>query len=1128
MGKFWIGLSLLLVVAVGVVAAPKPVRPMVNVYEQMAPFRAYYDSQANWPRSYGYKPFKRYEWDMRQRGWPDGNVPAGAYWDAFKSRGHMRHRTLDEPWTNLGPYNHGGRARVIRFDPRNSDIMYAGAVSGGIFKSVDAGESWHPLTDGLPNLAVGCFEMDPSHPDTMYLGTGEGYYNGDAVLGIGLLKSTDAGQTWTTTGLSYQYNQGESILRLSIDPRDGQIVLASTNHGLYRSTNGGQSFSMVRSGDVKDLKRDPQNPDVLLCAPGDPSGNANNGIYRSTDNGLTWIRSTSGLPAQSNIGRIVVAFYPGNSQLAYAGICGTWASNNSQMIGIFRSMDNGVTWTQMSTTGTNHYSSQGWYDMALAVKPDQPNTVLSAGLDTWRSTNSGLAWTQSSHWDHSFGDPTYVHADHHEIVYHPTNPNEVWQVTDGGIFKSTNDGTSWTEMNNGFVTLQYYAMGNATLDTSLAYGGTQDNGTFCYSGSQTFSEVYGGDGGYAVVDYTNNNTIYAESQNGHRGRSDDGGNNWNDINPGITGDGAWVCPMVLDPFNHLTIYTTTTNGKVWRSLNQGRNSSWDSVGQPLGGDMQVLAPSPVLQGRWFLGTNNNVFRYDESDGQWVSVADNLPNAYVTRVVPDPTNAEVVYVILSGFGHGHVFKSTQSGGNWTDITGNLPDVPFQDVVVDLRDHTTLYAGGDIGVYYSPNGGTDWQIMGEGMPAVRIDDMDMQPVTGVLRAAAHGRGLWEVPTGATRVSLLYPNGGEVFQPGQQIAIRWTGTNYGGNVRLELNRSYPSATWETLFASTINDGSENWTVTGPTSDHVRFRISHTTMPGQTDSSNADSRIMAPALHLVWPNGGETVLTGMRDTVRFTRQLVTEPLRLQLNRDYPIGTWQDIVTNIGTDSTAMWIVQLPASANARLRISPMDNPSLYDESDANFVVRAPQITLTAPNGGEQLFAGTPFNIQWSAPEHQSTVRLTLNRNYPDGTWETITSSTPNDGQYTWVPGAPAATHCRLRVATVFDPQTYVESASDFAITAAAAAEKPSLPNEFALHEPYPNPFNPTTVIAMDLPTRMKVKAVVFNRLGQQVAVLSDGNLDAGAHELTFDASMQPSGVYYIRVQAGGETQILKAALIK
>jgi len=284
------------------------------------------------------------------------------------------------------------------------------------------------------------------------------------------------------------------------------------------------------------------------------------------------------LPSSSQIGRIVLAFAASNSQMVYAGICGTFNFNNTQMIGIYRSTDNGQTWAQMSAGGVNHYASQGWYDMALAVVPADPTMILSAGLDVNRSSNSGASWTRISYWNDNFGDPQYVHADHHEIRFHPTHPNEVWEVTDGGIFKSTNLGTTWQEKNNGFVTFQYYAMGNATLDTVATYGGTQDNGTFRYAGSPNFEEMFGGDGGYCVVDPTRDNTIYVEYQNGNRYRSDDGGLNWNSINNGISGNGYWVTPMTLDPFNHLVLYTTTQDGTVWKSTNQGRSGTWQQLG----------------------------------------------------------------------------------------------------------------------------------------------------------------------------------------------------------------------------------------------------------------------------------------------------------------------------------------------------------------------------------------------------------------------------------------------------------------------------------------------------------------------------------------------------------------------
>jgi photosystem II stability/assembly factor-like uncharacterized protein len=1102
--------------------------PTVNIYQQLAPWQAFYNVRTDWPRSHGYKPFKRFEWDMLQRGWPDGNVPVGAYWQAFQQRQRMPRTTLDENWVNLGPYNHGGRARVIRFRPGNPSIMYAGAVSGGLFKSIDGGENWFPMTDGLPNLSVGCFEMDPSHPDTMYLGTGEGYYNGDAVLGIGLLKSTDGGESWSQTGISWDYNQGRSVLKLNIDPRNSNIVFASTQSGLMRSTDGAATFETVLTGDVKAVVRDPQNPDNMLAAPGHAWGNPANGIYRSTNGGVNWSRVTDGLPATDDIGRIVLAYCAQNSAVVYAGICGTFAFNGSQMIGIYRSLDGGVTWAGVTPAGTNHYSSQGWYDMALAVKPDNAQTVISSGLDGYRSTNAGNSWSHISFWNNDQGSSRYVHADHHEIVFHPTNFNEVWEVTDGGIFKSTNLGTTWVEKNQGFVTFQYYAMGNATLDSNLAYGGTQDNGTYRYHDSPNFVSVFGGDGGYSVVDYTNNNTVYVEWQNGHRSRSDNGGMSWNDINPGIAGDGAWVTPMLLDPFDHLTIYTTTTDGTVWKSTNQGRNSSWQAMGQTLGGNMQVLAASPVLHNRIYVGSEQSVYRWDLMSSRWTDVSGNLPDAWVTRIVPDLTSGSVVYVTLSGFGHGHVYKSTTGGSSWTNISGNLPDVPFQDVVVDLRESGTLYAGGDIGVYRTTDGGATWEIYGEGLPAARVDDMEMQSLSGMLRIATHGRGMWEIASGSVPFTLIAPNGGELVAPGDSLEFRWSGRSFGGDVQIEINRNYPSENWEPIIDITDNDGSEMWQVTAPAGDHIRFRISHLTQTELVDSSNADSRIVTPGLTLLWPGSGDTVLTGVRDSVLFARTLVPERLGLSINRNFPDGEWEPIGGEITADSVAMWTVQLPASNNARLRLASLDRPTIYDESDASFVIRAPHMTLTTPNGGEQIPAGTTVQILWSAPEHTGFMKIHVNRNYPDGTWEVVTPGVLNTGSYSWTTTGPAAEHCRIRVSTIYDVQSCVISAADFALTPNAAGDRPDLPTEYALHDPSPNPFNPVTTIAMDIPSQTRVEARVYNNAGQEVAVLTDQVYDAGRYQLNFDGSKQASGVYFIRVRAFGKTQILKAMLVK
>jgi photosystem II stability/assembly factor-like uncharacterized protein len=1102
-------------------ATPAPNAPenntpsrMVNAWDQLAPMKAYYESRAEWPPHYGWKAFKRLEWDLLQRGWPNGNIPLGAVWEAIQDRGRMPRQSLDETWVSLGPNNHGGRSRGLRFLPGSATDMFAGCVSGGLFKSTDGGSNWFSITDQLANLAVGCFEIDPSNSAIMFLGTGEGYYNGDAVKGVGLLKSTDGGATWNTTGLNYSYSAGNSILKINIDPRNGQIVLASTNSALYRSTNGGTSFSSVLTGDVKDLVRDPSNPDILLAAPGYPWGSGNNGVFRSTNNGTSWTRSNTGIPTDS-MGRMVLAFAPSNSQIVYAGV-GNKSTNG--MVGIFRSTDNGQTWTKVSPDGANHYSGQSWYDMAICVKPDNPNTVYSSGLDLYRSTDGGASWTQLTYWYYSFGNSQYVHADHHEIRFRPGSTTELWESTDGGIFKSTNSGDTWTEKNTGFVTFQYYGMGNATLDTLITFGGTQDNGTFKYSGSVNHTYSMGGDGAYCVVDYTTNSVVYAEYQNGSRYRSDNGGSSFSSINSGIDGTGAWVTPMTLDPFNHLILYTTTTNGKVWKSTNQGRSGTWSQLGQTLAtGSMQVIAASPMVSGRLYLGNSNSVYRYETSTGQWTDVGGNLPGSWVTRVVPDPFRPDVVYVTFSGFGGSHVYKSTQAGTVWTNITGNLPNVPFQDLVVDMNYPNTLYAGGDIGVYGTTDGGQSWQVLGNGMPAARVDDMEPQAISGRLRVATHGRGLWEVPTSRPAFAVVTPNSGESVYTADPYTINWTCGNLHDSVKIELKRNYPGGTWETLFANTPNDGSESWSVTGTGSSQARIRISGVGTPATFDESNGNFNILQRTILVTAPNNGETWVVGAPDTIRWTSSNLSENVKIELNRSYPSpGTWTGIIGSTADVGSYVWTVTSPTTATARVRISGVTHTTVGDTSNANFTIDLPRsLTVITPNGGQYWDIGSSRALEWTSQNISGNIRIELNRSYPSGNWESIADSVSNTGSCPWVVTGPATTSARVRLTSLSYPTVSATSFGDFAIY--VPNNPPEIIHDF-LHDQEPVAFTVTAHVTDDHPgfvTRMLY--------WPQSGGLSDSVLlVATGHPDEFAASVGPlpenAYCYFLRVtDAGG-----------
>lgn len=412
--------------------------------------------------------------------------------------------------------------------------------------------------------------------------------------------------------------------------------------------------------------------------------------------------------------------------------------------------------------------------------------------------------------------------------------------------------------------------------------------------------------------------------------------------------------------------------------------------------------------------------------------------------------------------------------------------------------------------------------------------------VLETADHGyvatgatqpggdANIYVVRTGPEDLNLVYPNGGEFLPISQPVSILWNGAIHGGNVALEFNRSYPSPGWETISASAPNNGHFSWSATGPESDHVRFRVRHLTNAALSDTSDADLSLRVPRLHLSWPNGGETVLSGVRVTVQFERVVVPDVLRLLLNRDYPNGAWQQVATGIFADSTAFWNVQLPAGDHCRLRLVSMTDSTLADTSDADFVLRAPQMTLSAPNGGEHLPAGVPFTITWAAPEHQGSIRITLNRDYPSGTWQTVAANTANDGSYAWTPDAPVSDHCRIRIATMLDPQTYVESAADFSITASFAAEHDALPDVYALNMPYPNPFNSQTTLSFAVPAPGRVSLAVYDLAGRRVQTIAGGVFERGVYRIPFDASALPSGVYFVKMDAGKFAAAQKMVLLK
>src|SRR6266536_815707 len=407
-------------------------------------------------------------------------------------------------WTWLGPGNLGGRVRSIVIHPTMTNILWCGSVSGGIWKSTNSGASWFPLDDFMANLAVACMVMDPANPDVIFVGTGEGFFNGDSIRGAGIFKTADGGTTWTrlasTTNSLFQY-----VNRLAIDPNSSQVILAATHSGVFRSTDGGGSWTRPYVTETLDVAFHPT--DSSQCIAARYNGRA---LY-STNGGMNWISAT-GLPAPSGIlaGRVELAYSRSNPSTVFASV----DNNQGEVYG---STDGGHSYLRRNR-GTNYLDGSGWYCNAIWADPTDANILIVGGLNLWRSTNGGATLTRISQ---GFLKPMSPHEDQHVIVSSPgfdgTSVKSVYFGNDGGIYRvadvyTVSEASGWEDLNHNLGMAQFYG-GAGNPDTGVIIGGTQDNGTLRYTpreGAGNWTRMFSGDGGFCAADPTDPNYFYGE------------------------------------------------------------------------------------------------------------------------------------------------------------------------------------------------------------------------------------------------------------------------------------------------------------------------------------------------------------------------------------------------------------------------------------------------------------------------------------------------------------------------------------------------------------------------------------------------------------------------------------------
>jgi hypothetical protein len=1012
----------------------------------------------------GEKPFRRLEWYLEPRLQADGSYPAGARWNAYlevvANRNLAASAIAAANWTAMGPNNIAGRMLDFAFDPNNANMIWAGAASGGIWRSANGGSTWTPMDDQLPTLAVGCVATHPANSNIIYIGTGEGNFNIDAVEGAGVLKSTDGGATWTQTGLSFLLSQGEAVNELVIDPGNPNVLIAATRDGIYRTADAGATWTRTlgtSSGwDGKEVVMSPSNANLVYVALGYPWGNANNGIYKSIDNGVTWTKLAAGLPVSTSMGRVSLAISASSPNTLYAGIANT-IGNGSSLLGIYRTTDGGSNWTLQSNS-PNHYNGQGWYNNVIAVDPANASIVYSGGVNIYKSTNAGVSWSTITNG---------IHVDFHAIAFN---------------------------------------MGSDFNNASRAMGGTQDNGTNEYSGSTTWTKRLGGDGGEVIFDYSNSNIIYGEYQNGSHQKSTNGGVNWFSINTGVP-SGPWVTPVKMDPVNPSVLYTIGS-GNLYKTNNGG--ASWSPLfdaTETLDKDIQV---APGDNQRIYVAGAGAIYMSTNGGASFTKISTGLAAASITAMAAPPGQPQALYVTNGGWSApSHVYKTANGGASWQNVTNNLPNVPCNTIVIDPAHPEIVYAGTDLGVYASLDEGATWSEWNAGLPNVVIDELDIQAAARIIRAATHGRGMYQA-------NMIEPN------PGPPA--------------ISINDA-------TVAEGNVTPGGMNAT----------FTVTLSAASGQTVTVNyATANGTATA--------GSDYAAGS-GTLTFTAGMTAQTFSVAVKGDVLDETNETFFVNLSAATNATI-----ADHQGRGTINNDDAPP------ANLALNKPAAALStyntttpgnAADGATTTFwrsdgvnrgsimwwrvdLGASYSINRVVVKWRSTyyaVKYQIQVSADDIGYSTVfTDNAGNGGTDNVAFSAISARYVRVYMTRnnrgserLNEVEVYAAPSAAFIATAANETAAAMIPGAVALAQNYPNPFgrspfpaSGTTTLSYSLPAGMNATLHIVNLNGQIVATLANGYHEAGVYQARFDASSLPSGLYFSILKAGVVTQVRRMVLVR
>ena len=761
-------------------------------------FLRYWEGKDPFVKGSGFKPHMRWYNYWQHMVDEVGRFPTPAYlvqsWKNKKNSNKAVNPVSD--WNALGPFVHDvypgvspgqGRINAIAVDPNDENIWYAGAPAGGIWKSTDGGSSWTNLFDDFPQIGVSGIAIDPNDSNTIYIATGDD--DAGESYSIGVYKSTDGGATWAETGLNPTTTTVSTLMNeITIDPTDSNIVWVGSTDGLYKTTDAGISWDKKSTLPITDFKLKPGDPNTVYAV-------TNSAFYRSTD-GENFTINVDILPTSS--GRRVIAVTPANPEAVYILTAGDPPTFAYQ--GLFKSTDSGLTFTESPNTINIMESNQAWFDLALEVSPTNENELYMGCLNIWKSTDGGDSFERQNEWN--VNNAAYTHADIHTLKFFN---NRLFCGSDGGLYISDDGAATFTDKTAGMAIGQFYRLAVSGTNAGKMAGGLQDNGGQVLDDG-TWNNYYGfgGDGMDTEISPLNDNLIYGFVQFGIIMQiSINSGQTVGFVARPLDSTGSailgnWITPLTIASDGEVyagfdEVYRL--EGNQWTRLS--------SIGGPT--TLDDLEADPSNPQVLYAAENGKVYRSDDGGNTFLTFYSGT--AEITDMSVNSNDGSAIYVITSLRPHiplaiqlpleRKVFKipvdQDGNAGTVEDITLNLPADQAFFAIAHQGRHTDnpIYIGTNLGVYRLDDTLTEWEEYSTNFPSTAVSDLEINLDDEVITASTYGRGVFQspipvqLPAEELRLINVTPSSSEILCG--DVAPEIVVENTGVNIITEVEVSY-----------------------------------------------------------------------------------------------------------------------------------------------------------------------------------------------------------------------------------------------------------------------------------------------------------------------------------------------------